>query len=396
MSGGEGFAVECVQRVLDAAAALCGGAAVTVDPLHVAAAVRSERHMRVGGEALAGFAPLSRFWRAADGWVRTHANYPWHRDALLCALRAEAERVEAAIAALPATEIEARVYAAGGLAVAVRTAGAWRAEAGDPGPLVATAAIAGAAPRPAVASGRPVTGLRVLDLTRVIAGPVATRMLGALGADVLRIDDPNRPELEMHQLDGLLGKRSAFLDLRTAAGRERLEDLLAGADVVVTGYRPGALTGFGLDPDALARRHPGLVIVALSAWGNAKGFAGRRGFDSLVQAASGIALDYGDPGALPCQLLDHATGYLMAAASLEGVARQRAEGGTHVARLALAATAAHVLDGRRVEDVDPDPAPYLQRLGDVVAVAPPGAVAGEPLRWPGPPAPYGAAEPAWS
>jgi hypothetical protein len=383
--GGERLAVESVERALRAASALRGGVEVEVDPAHVGAAVRSERHLRVAGRPLAGFAPLSRFWRAADSWVRTHANYAWHRSALLSALRADPDTLEQAIARLPAAEVEARVYAAGGLAVAVRSREDWRALAGDAGPLIAVTMIPGAPPHP---NGR----LRVLDLTRVIAGPVGTRMLGVLGGDVLRVDPPARPELELHRWDGLLAKRSAILDMADP----QCERLLAGADVVVMGYRPGALNRFGLAPEALAERHPGLVVVVLTAWGDAPGFADRRGFDSLVQAASGIALQYGQPGALPCQLLDHVTGYLITAAALEAVATQRQDGGTIIARLALAATAAEILSRPPVRDDDPDPTPYLVQLGPrVTAVAPPGRLDGHSLAWPGPPARYGADKPAW-
>lgn len=383
--GGEAIAVEAVERALEAAATLQGGVPVEIDSLHVAAAIRSERLLRLDGQPLPGFAPLSRFWRAADGWVRTHANYPWHRDALLGALAADPRRIEAAIRALPAAEAETRVYEAGGLAVAVRTATQWRELSGDPLPLIDTQTIPGAPPRPAT---RP----RVLDLTRVIAGPVGTRMLGALGADVLRIDPPGRPELKLHQYDGLLAKRSALLDLADP----RLQELLARADVVVTGYRPGALDRFGLSPNMMADRHPGLVVVTLSAWGSTPGFAERRGFDSLVQAATGIAISYGDPGALPCQLLDHTTGYLIAAAALEGIASQRSSGGTHIAHLSLTATAEDLLRRAPVADSDVDPAPYLIDLDPhVTAVAPPGRLGSQPLRWPGPPARYGRDTPTW-
>ncbi len=379
------MAVEAVERALQAAAGLQGAVSVEVDPLHVAAAIRSERLLRLDGQALPGFAPLSRFWRAADGWVRTHANYPWHREALLAAFAVAPAGVEAAIEALPAAEVEARVYEAGGLAVAVRTTRQWRELAGDPAPLIATETIPGAAPRPA---GR----LRVLDLTRVIAGPVGTRMLGALGADVLRIDPPGRPELTLHQYDGLLAKRSATLDLAD----RHLHELLASADIVVTGYRPRALDRFGLSPAMLADRHPGLVVVTLSAWGNTPGFAERRGFDSLVQAATGIALAYGEPGALPCQLLDHTTGYLIAAAALEGIAAQRSSGGTHFARVSLTATAEDLLRRAPVAQADVDAAPYLVDLDPhVTAVAPPGRLGSRPLRWPGPPAPYARDTPTW-
>ena len=137
---------------------------------------------------------------------------------------------------------------------------------------------------------RALDGVRVLDLTRVIAGPVCTRTLAAHGADVLRVDTPALPEIEAQAIDALVGKRSAFIDLRSPIGDAELEHLLDDADVLVTGYRPGSLDQFGLAPAALAARHPGLVVLNLSAWGHEGPWAGRRGFDSLVQAASGIAV----------------------------------------------------------------------------------------------------------
>ena len=212
--------------------------------------------MRVNGQhAGGGFAPLSRFWRAADGWVRTHANYPWHRAALLRVLgcAGEPDAVAAAIARLGAAEVEDRVTAAGGVAAAVRTEAAWRASPagqavaaarlvegvpGEPGGWDGVHSIGGAPPRRRVPGSRPASGIRVLDLTRVIAGPVATRYLAALGADVLRLDPPGRPELPQQTYDQLLGKRSAMLDFGTPDGLGRLHELLAGADVLVHGYRP--------------------------------------------------------------------------------------------------------------------------------------------------------------
>lgn len=244
----------------------------------------------------------------------------------------------------------------------------------------------------------------MLDLTRVIAGPVATRTLAAHGADVLRIDSPARPELAAQGWDMLPGKRSALLDLH--AERARLGELLAGADVVVTGYRPGALDRFGLAPEVLAERHPGLVVITLSAWGTNGPWGARRGFDSLVQAACGIALAEGGtdaPGALPAQVLDHATGYLAAAAALLGLARQRRDGGTHHARLSLVGTAGWLqsLPRETVADVDEaDPAPHLMDMdapdGRLTLALPPGTVDGTTLTWP-PPAPaYGTATPEWT
>jgi crotonobetainyl-CoA:carnitine CoA-transferase CaiB-like acyl-CoA transferase len=249
----------------------------------------------------------------------------------------------------------------------------------------------------------------VLDLTRVIAGPVATRYLGALGADVLRLDPPDRPELTMQTYDGLLAKRSALLDFGVDGGHDRLHDLLSGADVLVHGYRPHALDRFGLDPQTLAERHPGLVVVSLSAWGSRGPWGGRRGFDSIVQAASGIAMaespDGERPGALPCQLLDHGTGYLCAAAALQALARQSARGGTQFRELSLARTA-HWLLGqpREAAEIPPpgddDEQTWLTTLdsaaGPVTTVLPPGQLDDEPLTWPRTLSRYGADDAAWS
>lgn len=387
-------ALACVGAALLAAGTASRPAAVRMATGHVAAAMRSEAHLRRDGQpAPAGFAPLSRFWRAADGWVRTHANYPWHRDALLTALDTP-DDVEAAMAGCAARDLEDRIVAAGGIAAAVRTEAEWLATPqGDTAgtqPLIGGGRIGEAAPRDRPAGPLPVSGVRVLDLTRVIAGPVCTRFLAALGADVLRLDPPHRPELAgMH--DSLLGKRSALLDARTAAGSARLHELLENADVLVHGYRPHALDKFGLRPADLAERHPGLVTVSLSAWGSTGPWGDRRGFDSIVQAASGIAMvessDGDRPGALPCQFLDHGTGYLCAAAVLDALRRQRATGGTHQRELSLARTAHWLLSRPREETAagapDLDAGSWLRQVDEhTAAVGPPGTLDGQEFGWP--------------
>ena len=414
-------AIACVATALTAAAVLQrhrGGLRpqVQLDAAHVATAIRSEAHLRVNGHGFgSGFAPLSRFWRAADGWVRTHGNYPWHQQALLQALgtTADPDAVGSAISERPAEAVEADVVAAGGVAAAVRAAAQWQqhpqAIASTDRPPIDTAFTDGAVPRHHEAVGLPASGLRVLDLTRVIAGPVATRYLAALGADVLRVDPPHRPELPLARYDGLPGKRSTILDARNPSGLSRLHELLDGADIVVHAYRPGALAAFGLDADSLTGRHPGLVAVSLSAWGDPGPWSGRRGFDSIVQAACGIAMaespDGDRPGTLPCQLLDHGTGYLAAAAALEGVRRQSEAGGTHIFRLSLAATAAWLLSRRGLATAGSPPEPYppasnyLTRLqsdaGPVTAVTPPGTLDGRTLAWPPRLNTYGQDRPAW-
>jgi crotonobetainyl-CoA:carnitine CoA-transferase CaiB-like acyl-CoA transferase len=253
---------------------------------------------------------------------------------------------------------------------------------------------------------RAADGIHVLDLTRVIAGPVCTRTLAAHGADVLRVDTPALPEIDAQAIDALPGKRSAFIDLKSPIGDAQLEHLLGEADVLVTGYRPGSLHQFGLAPATLAARHPGLVVLNLCAWGPEGPWAGRRGFDSLVQAASGIAVAEspgGDtPGVLPAQALDHATGYLAAAAILVALERQQREGDTWLVQCSLAQTASWLLRQARIEAASAeelDVAPYLahmQRNGEVITlVTPPGAVGDHPLEWPSPPPPLGSSPARW-
>ncbi|RBY75939.1 hypothetical protein DQ239_15630 [Blastococcus sp. TF02-09] len=336
--------VGAVAAQLAAARLLTGDRSpVRLDAAHVALAVRSERFARLDGRPVGlGFAPLSRFWRTADGWLRLHGNYPHHRAAAASVLGSDdVAAVAEAAATWTAEALETAVVAAGGAAAAVRTPEEWAASpqgrAVSGLPLLALRRTADGAPRRAG-----LRGLRVLDLTRVIAGPVATRVLASNGADVLRVDGPRLPDQRDGLLDTGAGKRHVVLDLADARDRATVEELLAAADVVVQGYRPGALDAFGLDPAALAQRHPHLVVVRLSAWGTSGPWAGRRGFDSLVQAATGVATvcgTSGEPGVLPAQALDHATGYLAAATVLAALLRQRTDGGGWSGELSLAQTA---------------------------------------------------------
>jgi len=385
-----------------------------VDDGAVAAAFHSERHLLVDGRAPVSFAPLSRFWRTADGWVRTHANYPHHRARLVDVLGVpeDVSAVEAALAERSSAEVEEAVYAAGGLAVALRSPKEWaahdQAAAVAARPLVERERLdSGQARVLAPADGSPLlpaAGLRVLDLTRVLAGPVATRTLALLGADVLRVDPPQMPELPGQHADSGFGKRSTTLDLTT--DRHTFEELLAEADVVVTGYRPGALDRFGLSPRALAERRPGVVVAQVSAWGAYGPWGDRRGFDSLVQVASGIAVVEGSveqPGALPAQALDHGTGYLLAAAVLRALTEQSYEGGSRFVRLALARTAEWLVNGIGAaaagEDTYDGPGPWLagtdSALGRLRYALPPVSFTGGPVDWARPPVPWGTDSARW-
>ncbi len=374
----------------------CSVPSVRVGEAAVGTAFVSERHLRIDGRAPTVFAPLSGFWPTADGWVRTHANYPHHRARLLAALGVHDDGdLAAALAERSAEEVQETVYAAGGLAVAVASKPTTATH-----PLVETRDFDGGG-RVLPRSALPAEGVRVLDLTRVIAGPVATRTLALLGADVLRVDSPALPESADTHADSGLGKRSTLLDLTGADDRRAFDDLLAEADVVVTGYRPGALDRFGLSPDALRERRPGLVVAQLCAWGWTGPWARRRGFDSLVQAACGIAaIEGGDrPGALPAQALDHGTGYLLAAAVL----RALTDGGGRHVRFSLAGTASWLLnDVRPVPEEGPahDPDPWVAEFpspyGSLRHALSPVHYAGGPVDWVGPPSSWGADAPRWN
>lgn len=343
------------------------------------------------GRAPQGFAPLSRFWPTADGWLRTHTNYPHHHAALLRALGLgagaevgeDAGRVGAVLAGLTSAEAERVILAAGGVAAASRSVIAWRASAAgvaaaaavdahgalqllaDVAPAQGASPARGQVPGPrwqphgagqrgsgqrgagqrGPAAVAPLAGLRVVEFTRVIAGPTATRTLAALGAEVIRIDPPQLPELEDQHLDTDAGKRVMHLDLHRDAATVHRH--LARAHVIVTGYRHNALAAFGLDEAALERTHPHLVRASLSAWGPGP-WQERRGFDSLVQVATGIAGRYrgpdGRPGALPVQALDHATGQLLVAGIAARLRNRMVDGvGGGSVRAALAWTAESLL-----------------------------------------------------
>lgn len=384
--------------VLDAARQRAEPGRVVVDREHVAVAARSEHYARTAAATPSErLSPFSRFWRTADGsWIRLHGEYPWHRERALRVLECDDSHhgIRAAVLRWRGEDLERALAAAGGLGYVVRTERQWeehlQGRAVAALPLVGREAC-GVAGRPIVA-GRGAAGLRVLDMTRVLAGPVATRTLAAWGAEVLRIDSPHLPELPAHALDTLSGKRSAELDLAQPAARARLDELLETADLLVQGYRPGALTRFGLEAHAVSERHPHLSVVTLSAWGPSGPWADRRGFDSLVQCPTGIALAEGKdglPGTLPAQVLDHATGYLAAAAALLALGGVQLGARPRAVQLSLAQTARWLLGAGR-------PDPVAPRRADVEAYRVVLAGAHAPVEVVSPPGRLADLRPGWS
>ncbi|TCW84303.1 acyl-CoA transferase [Burkholderia sp. SRS-46] len=357
-------------------------------------------------------------YRTADGWIRLHTNAPHHRDAVLAVLRTPLDRaaVAHAVAGWRKDELEAAVIGQGGCAAAMHTQDEWarhpqgvavRAE-----PLLIHDAIAAEGPRPTwtAPAGRPLHGVRVLDLTRILAGPVATRFLAGFGADVLRIDpiqwdEPNTvPEV-------VLGKRCARVDLKTPEGRALLRDLIREADVMVHGYRPDALDRLGFDADERRRINPGLVDVSLDAYGWSGPWRERRGFDSLLQTSTGLvetamrATGADRPVPLPVQALDHGTGYMLAAAAIRGLTRRLTTRAGTRTRASLARTALlFASGGAQARDralLAPEDARDLSATieatswGPAQRVRAPVRVDGAPMRWVHPARALGSSIAAW-
>ena len=361
--------------------------------------------------------PIAGDYAAADGWIRLHTNAPHHREAALAVLRTPAEKdaVATAVSRWQKDELEAAVVQQGGCAAAMRDHASWsvhphgRVVAGEP---LAWFGDGDAAARPDwhVPRNRPLAGIRVLDLTRVLAGPVATRFLAGFGADVLRIDPPGWDEPGVIP-SVTLGKRCARLDLRQPDERAVFEALLASADVLVHGYRPDALGRLGLDAAARQRLCPGLVDVSLDAYGWAGPWQARRGFDSLVHMSSGIAAEgmrrYGTdrPKPLPVQALDHATGYLMAAAVVRGLTRRLTDGKGSITRTSLARTAALLTSAPISERNEAFAKEDATDFNDVIEqtswgparrMKPPVVVDGAAMCWDLPATALGSSQPAWS
>lgn len=467
---GEGALPSCF-AVTELASASVGAAALAVRQLIVAqggtpARVTVDRRLAsmwfswslhpVSWERAPLWDAVAGDYATADGWIRLHTNAPHHRAVALAVLGCAAERdaVARAVAGWRGLALEQAVVAQGGCAAMMRSIAEWQAHPQGKSvasePLIAFAQAADAPAHAATArtrrgeqapqdehglhgehgehgeyerrgahgrrawawqAARPLAGLKVLDLTRVLAGPVATRFLAGYGADVLRIDPPGWNEPGVIP-EVALGKRCARLDLTRPADRAIFEKLLAQADVLVHGYRPDALERLGYGAEFRRQRNPALIDVSLDAYGWTGPLAGRRGFDSLVQMSCGIArhgmqMRYASqPVPLPVQALDHATGYLMAAAVVRALIARLEDGRTLHARLSLARTArlltdaldpAPMHDSRLAPEHDADFAAVLEQTewGPARRYRPPVAIDGVTMAWDTPAASLGASPARW-
>ncbi len=393
---------------------------VSVDMAH--AALECTGWFSVDGVVPATWDKFSGLYACDDGWVRVHANFAHHREGALRLLgldphTATRDAAQAAMKRWSAAAFEQAAADAGLVAAMVRSFDEWdqhpQGQVLAAQPLLTFERIGDAPPLvlPALAPGageRPLVGLRVLDLTRILAGPVCGRTLAAHGADVMLVNAPHLPNIASIA-DTSRGKLSALCDLRTADGLQSLLKLVDGCQVFVQGYRPGALRGLNVGPERLAERKPGLIYVSISAYSEQGPWHERRGFDSLVQTATGfnhaegLAAGANGPKALPMQVLDYATGHLMAFAASAALHRQQREGGSWHVRLSLAQTGRWLRALGRVPDgftvKVPDREPFLESsasgFGHLRGFRHSAQLSRTPAKWVRPSVPPGTHGPVW-
>ncbi|HZR60664.1 MAG TPA: CoA transferase [Xanthobacteraceae bacterium] len=392
---------------------------VTVDMRAAAIEFRSERYLRVDGKVPKDyFDAIAGLYRCGDGrWVRLHTNLPHHCSGLLKLLGCDHDRAAVArtLQDWRGEELEDAAAAAGLVVTACRSFAEWDAHPQGRAlahlPLFSIERIGDAPVEPLPAAARPLSNIKVLDLTRIIAGPVCGRTLAAHGADVLLVTAKHLPGMLPLIIDTGRGKLSTALDLRQTDARDTLASLARDADVFVQGYRPGAIAAFGFSPQELAKLRPGIVYVSLCAYGHDGPWATRRGFDSLVQTASGFndaeAEAFGDnePRALPAQVLDHATGYLLAFAAMAALIRRAEHGGSWHVRCSLAQTGHWLRRLGRIDGAtcaDPRSADVRDLMeeapsgfGTLTAVRHAATLSETPPHWARPSVPLGAHAPAW-
>ena len=372
-----------------------GGAAqtVSVDMRHAAAEIRSERLLSVErpakAEAPRMWDPIAGLYRTRDQrWVRIHTNFAHHRDGFLALLQCANERdaVQTALMQWDGQAFEDAAAAANLVATMFRSSAEWAVH--PQGQAIATlqlleiTRIGDAPATPLPPTPRPLSGVRVLDLTRVIAGPVAGRTLAAHGADVLNVSCARLPSIPVLVVDTGRGKRTTTLDLATPEGIAALRMLVRDADIFLQGYRPGGLDARGFSEAQLMALRPGIIVASLSAYGHAGPWANRRGFDSLTQNANGInwqeahaASPDGSvdrPRELPAQALDHAAGHLLAFGAMVALKRRAEIGGSWRVRTSLAQVGEWLKSLPRVEEGLRAPDPSGKELADLLETKPSG------------------------
>ncbi len=392
---------------------------VRVEGRAAAAAMRGSRYLKINGERPPEDPEkITGFYQLKDGrWMYLHCNFFNMRDVNLKIVGAPAQKaaVEKAVAQWDGLELENAIVEAGGCACLVRSEEEWRAlpqmHAVAKLPLLEIIKIGEAPPRPLPDGDRPLANVRVLDLTRVLAGPTCARTLAEHGADVLRVTREDLADMGPTDFDTGVGKLCTHIDLRDPAGEATLRSLIQTCDVFSQSYRPGTLARRGFSPEALAEMCPGIVYVTLSAWGHEGPWAARRGYDTIVQSANGMAYRPNNerPAFLPVSEQDYVAGYLLAYGAMIALGRRVREGGSWFVRVSLAG-AGHWIRGHGLlkpaeyENVANEmPAAELKPLmvehdspiGRLTNLAPVVQLSETPARWARPAVPRGFHPPAW-
>lgn len=389
---------------------------VTVDRWAASLSMTCSAYLTVDGEKAVTWDPLTGYHRAADGWVYTHCQFAHLRDGLLAAfdLPNDPKKVKAAFALLSAQEIEDRAAAAGVCGIRMRTRAEWdnhpHAAELNKVPVLQLSRHGSAPARVPPLGSAPLEGIRVLDLSRVIAGPMIGRTLAEHGAQVMRIAGAHLPSFDSLVINSGFGKRSAFIDLRQEEERETLRTLIRQADVLIDGYRPGALAGRGFSFEELQELNPGIVYLTLSAFGETGPWGGRRGYDTYVQAATGLSAEGPEgPARLPCQPLDYLGGFLGASSIMAALARRAEEGGAWRAELSLARNAMWIWEwtdalgpetnpptaNPSLEEAEPVMAEMDSSFGHLRAMRPAVHLSETPPLWRSAPARLGTHPPEW-
>lgn len=374
--------------------------------------------------------PIAGLYKTTDGHVSIHDSFPHHRAGALKLLGLPADCVDKDLIAQRAKDwkaeaLEKAAAESGSVIYSLRSPEQWAAlpqrAALPPFPIMIRKIRDSPRNMPKQWSEGPVDfdkcirGLRVLEMTRVVAGPLCGKTLAAHGADVLWINGEHLPYLPNLDRDMARGKRTAFLDIRTPKGLEKFRDLLKSTNVFIQSFRPGSMTGKGFSPEYLAELNPDIVYGSISAWGQSGPWRHNRGFDSMVQVAGGInvaeAEAFGEGGVskkLPTQALDHIAGYFLALGVLTGLHRHMTEGGAWEVHVSLAAVMEYLKSlGRYSKEgfdcfdpsVPADAAPFSETretgFGDMVAVKHSASVDGYATGWDYMPMPLGTHKAEW-
>jgi crotonobetainyl-CoA:carnitine CoA-transferase CaiB-like acyl-CoA transferase len=326
--------------------------AVRVDVRKAGLSLRATLVMRLNGEppppSWADGNPLVDFYQCRDGrWVHLHGNFPHLAAGTMAVLGCSRDRADiaAAVARRDAQELEDALATNRQCGAMARTAAEWavhpQGQALADVPRVEIIKLADSDPEPLPDGDRPLSGVRVLDLTRILAGPTHARTLAQYGADVLHITAPKLPSSQVWIMDTNQGKLSAHLDLDIPDERDRLKSLIRGADVFSQGFRAGALERRGFAPEEVAAARPGIVYVSINCYGHIGPWVGRPGWEQLAQTVTGLATAQGTPERprrMPVAACDYTTGYLAALGTLVALGRRAREGGSYHVRASLCQT----------------------------------------------------------